>query len=917
MTTGDPHGRIPAYPGVERFVEAFDKLVTQPRRRRSRVPVVLLSEAGTGRAGQRIVRGLRARLRGRTEVLAAHAYIPGQPAGTDAPPLELFEQIALQLAEFMPADTGRLRLPGYRLLHSVVTAPAIDGPVEYRHRELRDHCYEEHRRWSRTASALWTVGGRDQASGGTLLELLWNFVAGPLFQKLPRWLFGVRASRRMLGRGRHRRWYAEWARRQHGTPPTDFFRSALDHVPGGEGSDPERLDRVLTHALLADLDGAARKRRFNPWRMRRTTRFVLLFEEAGELDSRVQRFLRELRSAVEDLRCTSVIAIAAGTRSLASRIPDIEPADLAHAGAELTLVEQQGMRAGQPTGIVVPVNEGPEDDERASYWLGRRPTLFVPSRRWGPRAELVGVAVAVLAALAAVAGLLHGPVGGGRDSCAGQTFLGQDGQCVGVREGKAQFAKGSEGQVTAVLEQIDRQNSVVDAAMRHLEPGRPHYRTVVYLGPFSGGEGAEDPARGGTLPELLGVALAQEHINNLALKADDRVPLRVLVANVGHLYEDAPAVADSVVQLARRDPSIVGVVGFGQSRRATYTAIRKLNDAGIPMVGTSGTADALLAYGPHYYQMAPVDSRSAQVMVAFLQHASLVALPDGKAVPAERAVMVADPSDPYSDGLARAFRAAYRQDPLEVLLLGSGGSNQHGALAGRPVATVGEAAERVCEAVGGGEQRTALVWTARAGQFSNFLAEFRRVADSCPKLSVLGDDDVTNTLLQNRGPWTAFPNLNLYYVSLGEPSRVSGQNAQAFLEAYDAKFGDKPGAPSEAMRLDGHAPLAWDALGYLSQAVDEAWVGTGKQDARLERALVQAVLYQGLGRGGFSGATGRIDAHGVNGGGRLTADRLVAILHGKPSGTVETTLLCGAVTATDIRRTWGPGGQYACPEPTP
>lgn len=196
-------------------------------------------------------------------MLAPHAFLAEQPDGADPASLELFERIVLQLGETMPPDTGQLRPPGYRLLHSVVTAPAIDGPIEYRHRELRDHCYEEHLRWSRLGNTLWWLGGRDHESGATLVELLWNFVAGPLFQKLPRWLFGMASTRRMLGWGTHRRWYAEWARLQHGSPTTDFFRSALDHVPGGASSDPERLDRVLMHALLADLDGAVRRRRFN------------------------------------------------------------------------------------------------------------------------------------------------------------------------------------------------------------------------------------------------------------------------------------------------------------------------------------------------------------------------------------------------------------------------------------------------------------------------------------------------------------------------------------------------------------------------------------------------------------------------------------------------------------------------------
>jgi hypothetical protein len=127
MTAGDPHSRIPAYTGVERFVDAFHELVVQPRRSRSRVPVVLLSEPGGGDAGRRIVAGLRSRMRGRSEVLAPHAYIPRIPDGADRPPRELFEHLTLQLAETMPPGTGELHLHSYRLLRSVVTAPAIEG----------------------------------------------------------------------------------------------------------------------------------------------------------------------------------------------------------------------------------------------------------------------------------------------------------------------------------------------------------------------------------------------------------------------------------------------------------------------------------------------------------------------------------------------------------------------------------------------------------------------------------------------------------------------------------------------------------------------------------------------------------------------------------------------------------------------
>ncbi|WP_405567439.1 ABC transporter substrate-binding protein [Streptomyces sp. NBC_01167] len=920
MSTGDPQNRIPAYPGVERFIDAFDKLVVQPRRSRSRVPVVLLSEPGDGSAGRRIVAGLRSRMRGRSEVLAPHAYIPQIPDGADPPPLELFEHLTLQLAETMPPGTGELRLHSYRLLRSVVTAPAIEGLMERRHAELRNHCYAEHRNWSRTAQTLWWLGGRDQASGGTLLELLWNFIAGPLFQRLPRALYSWRANRRMLGRARSRSWYAEWVRRQHGSPPTDFFRSALDLVHGEPATDPERMDRVLMHALLADLDQACRSRMLNPWRRRRTTRFVLLFDEAGPADSRVQRFLRELRSAMEDLRCTSVFAVAGGVRSLASRIPDIDATGLAHAGAELINIERRGMTPGQPTGIVVPVTEVPEDDQAAVYWLGRWPTLVTPSPRWGPGAEVAGVLGVGTVALAVAAALILVPdVRGGNndDPCQGSTFLGTDGQCVGVAEGAAGFGRGpSEQAVRAVLQQIERQNGEVDTELagRRADDRRPGRRTVVYFGPLTGGKDAEDPVRGGTLAELRGIALAQQHINAQALRSGERVPLRVLAANAGDRFKDAPAVAERIAELAARDPSIAGVVGFGQSRRKTYDAIRVLDKAGIPMVGTSGTADELLRQGEHYYQTAPTDSRAAELMAVF---ATSAAMTGGQT--ALRVSLVADATDAYSNSLAASFRSSYGPARTDVLLYTPNDAPEPepvpGAVSGRSVPTVEDLAREVCRAVQK-EPRTAVVWSARASQFQLFLAEISRFSGDCPKISVLGGDDVTNALTEQQRPWDDFTGLTLFYASHGYAPTLAKQSpeAAAFLTAYDRAYSTDRTPSTKAMREDGHVALAWDALRYLAEGIDQAWRTTGSHDDRLDRGLLQGVLYQGLGGGGFDGATGRIDAHGAAGGGRVTENKLLAVLRGS-NGQPATELLCGTVTRGDERRTWGPKGkEFPCPQ---
>lgn len=918
MSTGDQHSRIPAYPGVERFVDAFDKLVVQPRRSRSPVPVVLLSEPDGGRAGRRIVAGLRSRLRGRQGRLAPHACVPGTPPDPAEPPLDLFEQITFQLGESMPPGTGRLRLPAYRLLRAVVSAPAVEGLMERRPGELRDHCYAEHREVSALARGLWWLGGRDQANGGTLLELLWNFVAGPLFQRLPRALYGRRANRRMLGRARAggRRWYAEWVRQQQGTPPADFFRSALDLVGGGPDGDPEQLDRILVHALLADLKAAGRKRMLDPWRRRRVSRFVLLVEEAGPAESRIQRFLRELRSAMEDLRCTSVVAVAAGVRTLASRIPDIEVPGLAAAGADLANIAQRGTPPGRPSGMVVPVAEGPEDDQAATYWLGRWPTLAPPTTRWGPGAEVAGALGAGVLALAVAAGLLAGVpfTSVGPDPCLGSTFLGTDGECVGVAEGAASFGTGdSERAVRDVLQRIERQNEEVEEELsgRDGDDPRPRARTVVYFGPLSGGKDAEDPVRGGTLAELRGLALAQAYVNGQALRSGERVPLRVLAANAGDRFKDAPAVARRIVGLAEKDRSIVGVVGFGQSRRRTYEAMRILDEAGLPMVGTSGTADELLRQGEHYYQTAPTDTRAGRVMASFAEHAPMVG--GRKAV---RVRLIADPSDAYSASLATSFRTAYGDERTDMLLYTPTDSPEPspmpGGPAGRSVPAVEDLARDVCRAVAE-EPRTAVVWAGRGSHLQLFLGELARDARDCPKVSVLGGDDVTNALTEERRPWQVFAGLTLHYVSHGRAPALAGASgeAAAFLGAYDATYAEDHGPRTGAMRQDAHVALAWDAMRYLAEGVDQAWRGTGGDDGRLERGVLQAVLYQGLGGGGFDGATGRIEAHGAAGGGRLTEKKLTAVERGSTDGS-RTVLLCGTVARGDVRETWGEEG-HPCP----
>ncbi|TDC77599.1 ABC transporter substrate-binding protein [Streptomyces hainanensis] len=893
---------LPAYRGMGEFVDALEQLIRQPRRRRSWLPVVLLA----GPADRHIAAGLRGWLNGEHGPLTPHAYVADASGGPEAP--DLFDEIGDQLRRTTRAcDGGRLRLPGLWLLKTVAAAPehVRSGPW----RGLRDHLYARHREESTLAHALWNVAGEERGDGirgdGGIAAAVWNFLVGWAFQGLPRMLFVTRAKRRLS-------WFTAWADRQRG--PASFFDHLSDLVP--PASRPERLedlDRVLVQAMMTDLERAVRGGFPRPWRRRRAHRFVLLFDRAGDEHSRVQRFIRELRNEAKDRGATSLLVVAAGVDGLASLIPDEEKTGFDAAGDWLADGLTDFRLVASVTGLVVtvPDDETP-DDPRAAYQLRRRRRLRVRPHRLGPRAELA----VELTTVALLAGLLPFVPLPGDDGCAGGTFRGSDGSCVGPQGPTLGSPVVSDPDVREVLGRIERQNAAVEAATAEWRPedGLPMPRTVFYIGPLSGGDDAEDPVRGGTLAQLRGVALAQERSNALAIGSRERVPLRVVAADAGDRFRDAVQVARHVVDLAADDPSVVGVVGMAQSRDTVYEALEVLSRAGLPVVGIAGTADELLDHGTHYYQNAPTNSRAAAAMAAFAGDAALITTADGGRVAAERAVVVADARDAYSSGLARSFQESYPR-PLETLLYTPSNDlpRDEGALPGESVPSLERLAGEVCGRLAT-EPRTALVWAARGSELPLFLEELRRRTEGCPRVSVLGGDEISNVRITEEEPWNVFPGLDLYYVlDGGGPLLWESPEGQAFADAYEGAYGGTDAADvSRAVGLDPRPALAWDALRYFGAAVDQAWETTGRVNDRLDRDLVQGVLYQGLGPDGFDGATGRLDPSGADGGRRETEDKLVIILGVAAGRAPEAELVCGAVTGEDVRTTWGEGN-HPCP----
>jgi ABC-type branched-subunit amino acid transport system substrate-binding protein len=199
-------------------------------------------------------------------------------------------------------------------------------------------------------------------------------------------------------------------------------------------------------------------------------------------------------------------------------------------------------------------------------------------------------------------------------------------------------------QIHTIVEQNKRTE-----AQHSSQPTRP-LLTLVYLGVLD--EPYNDPKSLTTEREgLKGVAVAQEWQLNAQ---DGTQPLiRVLIANGGQRMSSGPDVAQTIIAMAKKDPSIVGVVGLSNSYQDTVNTVNALTEAEIPSVGATLSADALADDSLMYYQIAPQNRREAEVVA---KYAATTWPPSTTPV---RIYYSADPHDLYTNSLASDALASF------------------------------------------------------------------------------------------------------------------------------------------------------------------------------------------------------------------------------------------------------------------
>ncbi len=181
--------------------------------------------------------------------------------------------------------------------------------------------------------------------------------------------------------------------------------------------------------------------------------------------------------------------------------------------------------------------------------------------------------------------------------------------------------------------------------------GKP-YITLVVGTTISGSNASAVSAGRDT---LQGTYVAQKDYND-NLKSDSAKRLRLLIANSGSNVDYATTVAQQIVQAAKNDSTIIGVMGWSFSAQ-TLNAEKVLSMANIPMVSATASSDSLTGISPYFFRVAPSNNTQAIAGAHYIE----------QQLHARRVAVFVDPNNSYSSTLSNDFSTQFRNDGNEII----------------------------------------------------------------------------------------------------------------------------------------------------------------------------------------------------------------------------------------------------------
>jgi ABC-type branched-subunit amino acid transport system substrate-binding protein len=239
----------------------------------------------------------------------------------------------------------------------------------------------------------------------------------------------------------------------------------------------------------------------------------------------------------------------------------------------------------------------------------------------------------------------------------GVCVFSENGQKIGISMGQDHFWTQKAGEVDAEQLVYSEDHTVL------ANTGGYQYYEMVVVTTLS--EGAEARHTDAGHNDLQGIVLLQKLANDY-LDSCLRGPhgcrkLVVLVANAGDTMEYATTIAQQILQVASANPTtFIGVSGWPLSTRPGIEGLRILTNAGIPVVSSTASSDALSAFSPYFFRVIPPDSEQGPIGAHYAE----------QTYPTRRvAIVFTDQTNPYSLTLASAFMREFtRQKGNQVLL---------------------------------------------------------------------------------------------------------------------------------------------------------------------------------------------------------------------------------------------------------
>ena len=658
-----------------------------------------------------------------------------------------------------------------------------------------------------------------------------------------------------------------WFARHEIAETKSFYELAVRFAEGGfdDEAGRARAEELLADAFMQDLRTAYRRDRIFGRGRWRTAYPVALLDDRAIAAPRLIKLLGRLpeRHGWTRPRPRSELLLVVTNRSGPGEERAFTPRDTKAAYRKWKApYKDHGETPWAPAmSLVLP--ERPVDTDGLDEM-----EAFAPARRRAPWMSLAMPALLV-AALAVVPWLNHDRCEaywwpGTTSTLHREPFANAESQCVGLSDGRHRFFADPPGADPAVAGQLQQVEADI-AATNERVMDRPEHVTVVFLSTLT------NTTLGGyqaALEELRGLASAQRETVN------STVPVRLLLANGGDQMDHGGQAARLIAGVAPR-LGIVAVAGLGVSRAGTEAAMRELDAAGIPTLGTLLSADSLTTKVVSYHQVGPDNRREAAVAAFYAR----------KVRKATEATIYysGDAADLYSRNLAEDVALEFGRRGITTAPI-----TPYRTAPGTEGSDVTLLGQQACP----GRPGYLVFFAGRPDDFGRFL---QGMATSCPDRypDILAGDATTEFALF--GGLSGYPGLPLYYMAPAS-SRVFGADCATvegrvrFFGAYlAAGYGDVCGSGQASRAMFG-----WDAMTTV-------WLAAVRVNDLGARVTPQALLQ------GLNGLTGeKAQVHGVTGiidfsrGGtspQLPANKAMLVMRVDEKGVSQLEMYCGTIPA--------------------